>query len=76
MGQREHNGFMKQTDVANILYAEIVQRQRHEPQKLVSVGSNPTLSTIYIKNRILIFYKKYDIIYIVSEGSGRACKTK
>ena len=26
-------------------YAEVVQRQRHEPQKLVSVGSNPTPST-------------------------------
>ena len=26
-------------------YAEVVQRQRHEPQKLVSVGSNPTFST-------------------------------
>ena len=45
MGQREQNGFMKQTDVANMLYAEVVQRQRHEPQKLVSVGSNPTPST-------------------------------
>ena len=26
-------------------YAGVVQRQRHEPQKLVSVGSNPTPST-------------------------------
>ena len=76
MGQREQNGFMKQTDVANMLYAEVVQRQRHEPQNLVSVGSNPTPSTTYTKNLLLIFIKKYDIIYIVSEGSGRACKVK
>ena len=31
-----------------------------------------SLRHAYIKKSLLIFYKKYDIIYIVSEGSGSA----